>query len=58
MRRPEIQKKLNDLIDFINAENKDVRVSFTLGLMMAQANQYQIAAKLFEKVNAERPKHF
>ncbi len=51
-------QKLNGLIAFINAENKDVRAWFTLGLMLAQANQYETAAGLFEKVNAERPNTF
>jgi Flp pilus assembly protein TadD len=51
--------ELNNIIVYVeNLGNTDVRVWFTLGLMLAQVNQYESAVKLFEKVNFERPNNF
>lgn len=52
-------QQLSDVVTFIESTgNADIRVWFTLGLMLAQVNQYEMAAKLFERVNGERPNTF
>ncbi len=48
--------ELGKTIDYIEMlGGADARVSFTLGLTLAQAGEYERAAGLFEKVNAARP---
>ena len=48
--------ELGKTIDYIETlGGEDARVSFTLGLTLAQAGEYERATKFFEKVNAARP---
>lgn len=48
--------ELSKTIDYIETlGGGDARVSFTLGLTLAQAGEYEQAAGQFEKVNAARP---